>query len=175
MVGIKEINRNLKDNRKGWYNLEAILNEKVSLDTDIVDFLLIASWYISRGSSIYKNAAEGLKQNLREYKNERRDNLSISDKHKETRFYNYLSMVGYGEKFKTIGDFKRIIENKGIIRPGIHVGIHYKTLAHFNATLRRYGIEPIKVGGRHTPAILRNLKKYSLEPTKKTNLYTSPK
>lgn len=148
--------------------LESILNQKASIDTDIADFLLIAGWE-SFGGHIYQRLSDELRQELREYVKKRREGLSSSEKHKESRFRNSIVEGGYGKRFKTIGELKGIIENEGIkIR-----NLHYKTLAYFNDTLREYGVKPIKVGGRYTPCILRNLKKYGLSPAKKRNLYTN--
>lgn len=149
--------------------LESILNQKVSIDTDIADFLLIAGWE-SFGGPIYQRLSDELRQELKEYVNGRRERLLSSEKHKESRFRNSIVEGGYGKKFKTLGELKGIIENEGIkIR-----NLHYKTLAYFNDALREYGVKPIKVGGRYTPGILRDLKKYGLAPAKKKNLYNGP-
>lgn len=142
--------------------LENILKIKPSLDIDVMDFLLIAGWDYW-GSPFYNKISNKLKTEICRYSRERRERISSSEKHRESRFRNSILEGGYRTKFKTIGELKYFIEDEGIrIR-----NMHYKTLVHFNNTLKEYGIEPIKVGGKHTPGILRNLQKYGLEPTQR--------
>ena len=159
-------NKDPPKNIKAEFCLEEIIKEKPSLDTDIMDFMAIAGWDYWR-SPIYEKGDEKLRQKLKESVRTRRKNLSMGEKHMESRFGNWLISMGYFVgKLKTLRDLKRIIEDKGIIRPTMNPGIHYKTLAHFNGTLKEYEIESIKVGGKYgyRPGVLRNLKKYGLRP-----------
>ena len=109
MVNSEYIVRN-KDppkNIKAEFCLEEILKEKPSLDTDIMDFLAIAGWYICYRSPIYKKATKELRQGGNEYVKKRRQRLSMSEKHKESRFYNWLVSMGYSVgKLKTLRDLK---------------------------------------------------------------------
>lgn len=157
MVDIKKGDRNLKNKGKNLLNLETILNQKVSLNTDIMDFLLIAGW--NAGGSCYRNATEELCQRLKEYVNERREGLPMGGKMMERRFVHAIISAGYSKgKDKTLRDLKIKIEKEGLGR--LH-GMHYKTLAHLNETFKKYGLEPIKVGGRYITA--KTLKKYGLK------------
>ncbi len=159
--------RSPPEGKERGFGLEDILKRKVTLDTDIMEFLLIAGWN-TWGSSIYRNATVGLSQKLREYVNEKREGLSMGEKMMERRFVHAIISAGYSKgEPKTLRDLKIEIEKEGLSRLR---GIHYKTLAHLNETFKKYRIEPIKVGGRYITA--KTLKKYGLEPAKKVSLYT---
>ncbi len=162
--------RSPPEGKERGFGLEDIVKQDVTLDTNIMDFLLIAGWN-TWGSSIYRNATVGLSQKLREYVNEKKEGLSMGEKMMERRFVHAIILAGYSKREpKTLRDLKIIIEKEGL---GRLCGIHYKTLAHLNETFKKYRIEPIKVGGRYITAKI--LKKYGLEPAKKVSLYTGLK
>ncbi len=161
-------NRKFSRNKEKNIRLEEILNQRISLDTDVMDFLLIAGWsgYCRSLSPLYRKVEDRFGEDIRKRILERRENLSMSQKLIESRFCLSLLHIGYGEEFKTLGELKPKIEEAGIkIR-----NIGYKTLAHFDKTLKGHGIESFKIGvkGRkYAPAELRKLKKYGLEPAEK--------
>ena len=143
------------------FNLEDIINQKVSLDTDIMDFLLISGWSCFWGSPLYDNASEKVKNKLSRYIKQRRENIPHNEKYLESRFACNFAFRGYHQElFKNLKDVKNFIEDKGLCFR--HIG--YKSFAHFNETLKKYEVEPFKVGGRATVNILQ---RYGLEKAKK--------
>jgi len=147
----------LPEQRKRSESLEGILNRKVTIDTDIMDFFLIAGWrkwyWVN---PIYEKAESNLKKNIENYLKSKNDNLNRSDKIKEALFIG--SVVNqYPDKIKTIYDLKQKIESEGIRMRSMG----YAGLAYFNKELLKYGLEEIRVGGKKETS--KFLKKYGLK------------
>ncbi len=121
--------------------LDEILNIGVSLDTNIMDFFMIAGWDYCCGK-IYKEANENTKRKLKIFVKARKKGLSNSIKIREGRFINTIRHERYkNSNLNTLGDLKYIFENKGVC----FRGIRYKSVAHFNETLVQYGIKPFEM------------------------------
>lgn len=150
---------------EGKATIDDVLNFEVSLETDIMDFLLIAGWDYWY-SPIYDKADKNLKEQLREHVKGKKAELSRRTKIQESRFYKacmfFIPYGGYSDnKLKTLGDLKNIVETQGF---GFrHIG--YKSLSHFNDALKQYGIDPIRVGGKYATENM--LRKYGLELAKR--------
>ncbi len=131
--------------------------KKVTPDMNIIDFLMMEGWpcYLP---SHYKRLSKEERRRLDEKYRNRREKLPRDVKVNEMRFSNSLTSAYYTRDFKTIGDFKNIIEEKGILYR--HMG--FKGLAHFNETLKKHGLEPVKVGGP-TASYNARLRRYGLE------------
>lgn len=155
--------RNTSEEEKDEFRLEEIIDQKVSLDTDVMDFLLVAGWDYWK-SPIYEKADNDTRQSIKRYLRRRRKTILKSEKNRERRFSHCCtSEIGYGKQFRTLGELKTIIESKGLRIPNVG----YNVLSHFNKTLSGYGIEPFKIGvgdRKYKPAELRKLKKYGLDP-----------
>lgn len=145
--------------------IEEILKQKVSLDTDVMDFFLIAGWDYWE-SPIYEDVDKETKRLLRKYVNDLRQKLAKRQKGVETRFQRcclyHIGGGGYcNNEFKTLSELKAIIETDGL--RWRNVG--YKSLTYFNETLKKHGINAFRVGGRYSSANI--LKRYGLELSKK--------
>ena len=141
-----ECKNELDEQREGSESLEGILNQKVTLDTDIRDFFLIAGWRKWHwGSPIYKKASPILQKNIRNYLKSEHSKLNRSEKIRRARFEGSV-INRYSDTIQTISDLKKYIESKGAnLR-----GMGYCGLAEFNKTLQKYGIKSIKVDDRLT-------------------------
>ena len=157
---VKTNSEDLFCNKEKCTNLEEILNQKMSLDTDIMDFVLIAGWDYSWRYPMYKKADKDIKDRLKKYVKQRKERTA-AEQNMEGRLRNSIFKMGqYNNSVRTLGDLKRIIETEGLQR---FRGMHYKTLAHLNSTLVEYGIEPIiKIGGQYPPSS-NFLRRYGLE------------
>ena len=153
-------NKDPPKNIKTEFCLEKILKEKPSLDTDIMDFLAIAGWNYWR-SPIYEKGDENLRKKIKENCLKTKAGLSKSKKIRRGIFVNAVGVPYSMKEIKMIRDLKETIEQRGLVYR--HLG--YNSLAEFNKTLKKYKIEPFKVGGKHTYA--KTLKKYGLELAEK--------
>jgi len=153
-------NNELPEQTKRNESLERILNQKVTMNTNIMDFLLITGWkYSDWRSPIYKEASPILKKEIRNYMESKRNILTRSSKIKSARFTG--SILNTGTKtIRTIGDLKQKIESEGIRIPGMG----YANLAYFNKKLMEYGLKQIRIGGKSSYA--NTLKKYGLQKIK---------
>ncbi len=144
-------------------DLEARLNIKPSLDTYILDFLVIAGLTSFPECHGYRDASPEVRhrilENTREKYKRRRANFSRSEMVTETRFVNRLTMEYFTEDKKSLRDLKVSIETYGLLIPKMEC----KGLAYFNSVLEQFDIELIKVGG--TSIYPRVLAKYGLEPS----------
>ena len=132
--------------------LEDILKKTVSIETDVMDFLMIIGWnrYYLRYSSIYQNAEISLKGKIIEHIKARRAALPMGVKGMESRFcntcfYNFGFGGDYGgyrkHGVKTLRDVKNSIEEKGVR----YKKIGYSTITYFNETLCKYNIDPFDI------------------------------
>lgn len=130
-------------NKEKIRKLEDRVNQKVSLNMGVEEFLGKAS-------------REGYRYN----------SLYIRIWHSITGSYRYMQ----GE-IKTLKDLKDVIENKSGI--GCFPGLGYKSFAFFNKMLKRYELEPFKIGGRHylQPVERRKMGKYKLKPAHDISYY----
>ena len=144
-------------------DLEARLNVTPTLDTDIMDFLVIAglrkyAHYTTAYNDTSQDVRERIGRTTIEKYESRRATLSRSEMISETRFVNRLTNL-YHEGNKSLRDLKTHIETYGLQIPGMGCA----SLAYFNSVLEEYGLEHIKLGGKRIyPKVLA---KYGLEPT----------
>lgn len=143
--------------QKSRFDLETRLRQKVSLDTDVMNFFLIAGWnYLL--SPIYSNGNNKLKESIQERYQKRRVSMETKMKKREGRFGNSIANYYFAKKIKTLRDLKKIIETEGL---------KYKDmgclgLAEFNKSLNEYGIEPFKLRRKYWGE--KTLKKYGVRP-----------
>lgn len=138
-------NDGLSDKREKYDSLDEILSQKITLDTDIWDFLLIAGFDYWMNPT-YQKASDETKNHIRARFKEIRSKHSRKEKGLESRFYKgIISEGGYDEnRYATLRELKNMIGSRGLI----FSQVGYKSFAHFNKTLQEFGIEPFKVGGR---------------------------
>lgn len=150
-------NNKLPEQRERSGLLEGILNRKVTIDTDIMDFFLIAGWRKWYWSNpIYKKATPNLKKDIEKYLMFENNKLNHSDKVKRSLFVRSIRNQ-YPDRVQTIYDLKKDIESLGIT----FRNMGYAGLAYFNETLQKFGIEEIKVGGKFSYE--KTLKMYGLK------------
>ena len=87
-------------------SLEEILNQKITLDTDIMDFFLIAGWGVNyfAMSQIYSRANAEMKNRLWDYTYERKKTMAQNTKIVESKFYKFCADVYKYEGIKTLRD-----------------------------------------------------------------------
>jgi hypothetical protein len=152
-----EVSSNSKEKteRNTFPILDEILNQKITLETDLMDFLLIKG--IGR-PDLYDPKYEeiGLEKRaiLRQYLNQKRKSYPKGINQTFGMFGRGLSRY-YPSDFKTIRDFKEYLE-----RNGLTGGIVGSGLAKINKFLEEFNIEEIRVGGT-TPSWY--LKKHGLK------------
>jgi len=140
--------------------LENVIDIEVTMDTDIMDFFLIAGYErLSDLAPIYLKATNSLKKEIDYYLKRKSSKFTRLERRKRTRFQ--LSVFNfYPEIVKSISELKYHIETNGIV----FKGMGYGGLSEFNKSLQRYQIDIIKVGGKH--AYERILNRYGLEKAK---------
>lgn len=143
-------------------DLEARLNAKPSLDTDVMEFLAIAG--ISyEWKPLYQQGAEVIRANFEAKREVRRALLSRASKMRETLMASGLSGgYFYRRKFRTLRELKETIETVG---PSFEFNFGLKSIAYLNRVLADYEIEPFKVGG--TRYGIKQLNPLGLEPSER--------
>jgi len=109
-------------------NLEWILKEKPTLETNVWDFLLYMGWDAKRRSPLYKSATPEIKEKIDACLCKRKEETTGHQRGGESRFMNYLlNCLGDGLKYNidqiygaTLGDVK---EGIGIV--GIYASTMY--------------------------------------------------
>lgn len=143
--------------------VEKILNQEVTLDTPVLDFLLIvgwdARWYWK--NPLYEKSDSRTQKGIQSYIAKRRGNISMSEMNRETRFCHLVhSSPNYNHRqIITLRELKKVLETEGVL---LGKNVKYKTIAHLNETLSEYGLAPFKIGGKRSPSA-KALKKYGLE------------
>lgn len=136
-------------------DLEGRLHSKPTMGTDLMEFMVIAGW----NYSLPVKESEDLRNHLKVSYTARRQHLPRKIKLIETHLMVALTAPYHGRGLKTIGMLKEFIEKEGLR----FRGLGYRGLAYLNETLHAYGLEPIRVGGRPSPALLR---RYGLKSSK---------
>lgn len=133
----------MADAKSKHEKLEDRLNQKVSFKMGVEDFLRKASREGYRYNSFY-----------------------IRIWHSITGSYCYRE----GE-IKTLGDLKDVVENESGI--GCFPGLGYKSFAFFNKMLKKYDMEPFKIGGLFylQPAQRKKMGEYGLKPAHDISYY----
>jgi hypothetical protein len=153
-------NRELVEKERKYDSIDEMFDQEVTLDTDISDFLLITGFNYWL-SPTYEKASDETKNHIRDRFEEIKNKHSREENRLESRFWKVLLNARMYEGNTTLGDFKKVIENRGIV----FRNMGYKSFAHFNKTLQKYGIEPFKAGGRYSHE--KTLSKYGIEVAKK--------
>ncbi len=136
--------------------MEVFRSRKPSLDTDIMDFLARAGCLCYWEGPLYQEGDSDMKQKIRDYVTTKRSVIPSREKARITRFMTSVRRIYLQKEHKTLNDLKTFIEEEGVTLRGMG----YKGLAEFNKLLRKYEIEPFKVGGKY--AYKKTLQKYGL-------------
>ena len=133
--------------------LEEILDQRITIETNILDFFLISRWKGDwvRYSPVFIKGNINTQKKIVKFVQERWNTLPRNVKGLETRFYNYCYFTvtsRWGYEVRTLGDLKKLIEN-----PDLKFrNLGHKSIAHYNERLKMYGVEPFNVGARRTSA-----------------------
>jgi hypothetical protein len=123
--------------------LEAILNQMVTLDTDLKDFLFRLGYAQPLSHPFYSLCCRRTKQDLYRRYYHRRSELPTIQKRREKRVGNSLIAAYDSGLYSTIGDMKTKIE-AGYKLPKM---FNLASLAFFNDVLATHQLPTIAVGG----------------------------
>lgn len=127
-------------------DLEARLSAQPTLDTDIMEFLAIAGmsyrdWQPFRNVFKYDQPFRHIREDLEQKRRDRTRSLSQGDRLVEGYIAKAITYEYLSGNIKTVGDFKREVEQSGCRIPYLS----FRGIAKVNALFKRFGMEPMTV------------------------------